>query len=149
MHAIQLYLKMKEMKENIQSYIEQHNLCNSGTPILVACSGGLDSMVLVDVLLKLNYKIGIAHCNFQLRGEDSNADEVFVHAFATKNNIPFYVVRFDTKQFKKDKTISTQMAARELRYQWFEKIRKENGYHCIATGHHLDDQLETAPRSSP
>ena len=131
------------MITRIQNYIIKHNLCNSGTPILVACSGGVDSMVLCDVLLKLNYKIAIAHCNFQLRGEESNGDEKFVEQYALQNKIPFHSIKFDTKEFKKDKTISTQMAARELRYEWFEEIRKENNYHFIATAHHLDDQMET------
>lgn len=131
------------MHQKLQTYITKHNLANSGTSILVACSGGVDSMVLIDVLLKLNYNISIAHCNFQLRGEESNADELFLHDFAVKHSLPFYSVKFDTKAFKKDKTISTQMAARELRYNWFEQIRKENHYHCIATAHHTDDQLET------
>ncbi len=131
------------MIQRVKSYIQQNNLFNSGSPILVACSGGVDSMVLIDALLKLNYKIVIAHCNFQLRGEESNEDEKFVTQFAQQNNIDFHSIKFDTKDFKKDKTISTQMAARELRYEWFEKIRKENQYHFIATAHHLDDQLET------
>ncbi len=131
------------MITKIQNYITKHNLCNNGTPIIVACSGGADSMALCDVLLKLNYKIGIAHCNFQLRGDESNEDEKFVEQYASQNKLPFHSIKFDTKSFKKDKTISTQMAARELRYEWFEKIRKENKYHFVATAHHLDDQLET------
>ncbi|MDB5226882.1 MAG: tRNA(Ile)-lysidine synthase [Bacteroidota bacterium] len=131
------------MINRIQSYTQQHSLFNSGTPVLVACSGGVDSMVLIDILLKLKIKIGIAHCNFQLRGKDSNADESFVQQYAAEKNIPFFTERFDTNTFKKEKDISTQMAARELRYEWFEKIRKENGYHVIATAHHLDDQAET------
>ncbi|HUM53380.1 MAG TPA: tRNA lysidine(34) synthetase TilS, partial [Chitinophagales bacterium] len=127
----------------VQKYILQNNRFNSGTPILVACSGGVDSMVLIDVLMKLNYKISIAHCNFQLRGKESNEDEQFIQQFATQNNTPFHVIKFDTKAYKQNNDVSTQMAARELRYEWFEKIRKENQYHFIATAHHLDDQLET------
>jgi len=133
----------KKMTSKVQTYIQQHNLANSGTSILVACSGGVDSMVLVDVLLKLNYNISLAHCNFQLRGKESDADELFLHDFAMQHNLPFYSVKFDTKAYKQKKDVSTQMAARALRYDWFEKIRKENHYHCIATAHHLDDQLET------
>ena len=131
------------MIQKIQSYIQQHNLANSGTPVILACSGGVDSMVLADVLLKLNHKIAIAHCNFQLRGNESDADEKFVEAFAKKNDLTFYSVKFETKLFKKSNDLSTQMAARQLRYDWLEKIRKEHGYHAIATAHHLDDQLET------
>lgn len=131
------------MITQVQHYIQQHNLANSGTPILVACSGGSDSMVLIDILLKLNFKIAIAHCNFQLRGNESIEDEKFIQHFAKLNNIPFYVIHFDTKNYKQNNAVSTQMAARTLRYEWFEKIRKENNYHSIATAHHLDDQLET------
>lgn len=131
------------MIQKIQTYIQQQNLANSGTPILVTCSGGVDSMVLCDVLQKLKYNIAIAHCNFQLRGNESDEDEQFVQHFAIQNNIPFYVIKFDTKLYKQQFDVSTQMAARTLRYEWFEKIRKENNYHSIATAHHLDDQLET------
>ena len=131
------------MITRIQTYIQEHNLFNSGTPILLTCSGGVDSMVLCDVLLKLNYKPAIAHCNFQLRENESDEDEKFVEHYAAQNKVPFHSVKFDTKAFKKGKTVSTQMAARELRYTWFEQIRKENKYHRIVTAHHLDDQLET------
>jgi tRNA(Ile)-lysidine synthase len=131
------------MIQKIQTYITHHHLANSGTPILVACSGGVDSMVLIDIFLKLHYKIAIAHCNFQLRGNESDEDEQFVQQFANENNIPFHVIKFDTKTYKQQNDVSTQMAARTLRYEWFEKIRKENSYHVIATAHHLDDQLET------
>lgn len=131
------------MINHIQTYIRQHNLFNSGTPILVASSGGVDSMVLVDVLLKLNYKIRIAHCNFQLRGKESDADEQFIKEYAEQNKLQFYTTKFDTKSYKQNNDLSIQMAARELRYNWFEQVRKENHYHCIATAHHLDDQLET------
>lgn len=131
------------MQQKTLSYIQQNNLANLGTPILVACSGGVDSMVLVNVLLNLEFKISIAHCNFQLRGEDSDGDEHFIKDFAKQYALPFYSVRFDTKEHKKENRQSTQMAARELRYQWLEQIRKENQLHAIVTAHHLDDQLET------
>ena len=89
------------MQQKIQTYINNHNLANSGTTLLVACSGGVDSMVLVDVLIKLNFKIAIAHCNFQLRGKESDEDEKFIQQFVLQNNIPFHVVKFDTKSGKK------------------------------------------------
>ena len=84
-------------------------------------------MVLATLLHGMDYKIAIAHCNFQLRGADSDADEEFVRAFAASRNLPFFTVRFDTLAFKKEKQLSTQMATRELRYQWLEEIRKNNG----------------------
>ncbi|MCC6516569.1 MAG: tRNA lysidine(34) synthetase TilS [Chitinophagales bacterium] len=131
------------MLQHIQENITHNNLANTGTSILVACSGGIDSMVLCDVLLRLNFKIAIAHCNFQLRGEESNADEKFVAQFAKQHQLEFHSIKFDTTSYKKNNAISTQMAARELRYNWFEQIRKEYKYHSIATAHHLDDQVET------
>lgn len=129
--------------DKINTFIQKHNLCNSGTPMLVACSGGIDSMVLLDVLLKLNYSFAVAHCNFKLRGTESDDEMKFVADFCTRNNIRFFAQEFDTLHYKKENKISTQIAARQLRYEWFEKIRKENHFHCIVTAHHADDQLET------
>ena len=114
------------MKTIILSYIHQYDLANSGTPVLLACSGGADSMVLADILLKLKFKIGIAHCNFQLRGKESEEDENFVEQFAKQHQLSFYSVKFDTQLFKKDNDLSTQMAARELRYAWLEKIDRKS-----------------------
>jgi tRNA(Ile)-lysidine synthase len=131
------------MINKIQHFIEENNLCNSGTPILIACSGGVDSMVLIEVLVNLKYKIAVAHCNFNLRGAESDGDAVFVEQYCLNNKIDFYYKKFDTKKYKQEQKISTQMVARNLRYEWFEQIRKENGFHFIATAHHLDDQLET------
>jgi tRNA(Ile)-lysidine synthase len=131
------------MINKIQHFIEENNLCNSGTPILIACSGGVDSMVLLEVLVNLKYKIAVAHCNFNLRGAESDGDAVFVEQYCLNNKIDFYYKKFDTKKYKQEQKISTQMVARTLRYEWFEQIRKENGFHFIATAHHLDDQLET------
>ncbi|MCH5720358.1 tRNA lysidine(34) synthetase TilS [Niabella hibiscisoli] len=85
----------------------------------------------------------MAHCNFQLRGEDSNRDEVFVHEWSKQLEVPFHVVRFATKQYAEDQKLSTQVAARKLRYEWFEEIRKEQGYDFIITAHHADDNIET------
>ena len=111
--------------------------------ILVACSGGADSMVLVHVLLSLNENIAIAHCNFNLRGEDSNADEELVRNFALKNKLSFHVESFDTTGFAKHNKISTQVAARELRYEFFKRLKKEFSYDYIAMAHHADDMAET------
>ncbi len=131
------------MINKFQAFIQKHQLFNQGTPVLVACSGGLDSMVLLDVLCALKYPVAIAHCNFQLRGIESEGDEEFIRVYASQKNIPFYATRFDTTQIKQELNLSTQMAARVLRYDWFEKVRKEIGAHVIVTAHHLDDQLET------
>ncbi len=111
--------------------------------ILVACSGGADSMVLVHVLLSLNENIAIAHCNFNLRGEDSNADEELVRNFAQQNKLVLHLESFDTIAYAKENKISTQLAARELRYDFFKRLKSEFSYDYIAMAHHADDMAET------
>lgn len=131
------------MISKIKKYIEQHSLIHPSAPVLLACSGGRDSMFALDFLIKSGYKTGVAHCNFNLRGEESDKEQEFVKAYCSKNGIPFYTTKFDTSGFAKQNKISTQMAARELRYNWLEEIRKTNGYHQLVTAHHLNDQAET------
>lgn len=132
------------MLENLQSYIKTHVLFQNKTPILVACSGGMDSMCLLSLLLEAKYEnISVAHCNFGLRAEESDGDEIFVKEFCSKHQLPFHSIRFDTLEFANTHQISTQMAARQLRYEWLEKVRKEIGAHQIVTAHHADDQAET------
>ncbi|MFD0860873.1 tRNA lysidine(34) synthetase TilS [Sungkyunkwania multivorans] len=111
--------------------------------LLVAVSGGLDSMVLAHLCIKAKLKIAIAHCNFKLRDADSDMDEEFVRAFAKKSGVQFFSANFDTASYAKKNKISVQMAARELRYQWFEEIAKESGFDHILTAHHADDVIET------
>lgn len=100
-------------------------------------------MVMAQLLLKMGYTIGIAHCNFQLRGDDSDGDEQLVKHWATERAVPFYSTVFDTKKYAADQQVSTQMAARDLRYAFFEDIRIAKAYDYILTAHHLDDRLET------
>lgn len=107
--------------------------------LLIAVSGGVDSMVLVDLFKKLKYNITIAHCNFKLRNEESDLDEVFVRTYALENSIPFYFKEFVTKLPKQ----SLQMAARTLRYNWFYDVLKKEKLDYLLTAHHLDDSLET------
>lgn len=111
--------------------------------ILVACSGGLDSMALTHLLMGSKIEIGLAHCNFSLRGEESDNDESFVVEQSEQLEIPVYTQTFETEIFASDQGLSTQMAARELRYSWFEEIRADFKYDYIVTAHHLDDSLET------
>lgn len=110
---------------------------------LLAVSGGLDSMVLWDLFAQSNLAYGLAHCNFQLRGSASDADEAFVRDQAAKQSIPFFSIRFDTLAYAKKEQLSTQEAARNLRYEWLEKQRQENNFSYIVTAHHLDDSIET------
>jgi tRNA(Ile)-lysidine synthase len=111
--------------------------------VLLAVSGGIDSMVMTHLFIKADYNIGIAHCNFSLRGAESDKDEEMVRDFAAANNIPFYSKRFDTKAYSEIKRLSVQMAARELRYTWFEEVRMENNFDLIAVAHNVNDNIET------
>ena len=131
------------MINEFKKFISENNLLNSGDKILLAVSGGIDSMVMAHLFHQQKYNIGIAHCNFSLRGGESDKDEELVHQFAFENNIPFYTIRFETKKFAKDNKLSIQMAARELRYKWFEEIRNEAGFDSIAVAHNLNDNIET------
>ncbi|MBX2828994.1 MAG: tRNA lysidine(34) synthetase TilS [Flavobacteriaceae bacterium] len=114
-----------------------------GKKIIVAFSGGLDSRVLLELLHALKFDIAVAHCNFGLRGEESNEDEQFVKKLAMEMGIPFFLKQFDTSHYAKNNKLSIQMAARELRYQWFASLLKEKGYDFLATAHHADDDMET------
>lgn len=124
-------------------YVKEYNLFENNQTILLAVSGGIDSMILCDLFLKSNFKFAIAHCNFHLRAEESNRDERFVREYAQKNNIKIHVKDFDTYSYMKEKGKSMQVSAREMRYSWFNELLKEEGYSYIATGHHIDDSIET------
>jgi tRNA(Ile)-lysidine synthase len=132
------------MLADFLQFIRKQGLCTVKDRILVAVSGGIDSMVLLDLFVEAGYEIGIAHCNFGLRGKESDDDESFVKKKAQHLGVPFFVERFRTDKFSKDHGISVQMAARELRYEWFGKILQENQYDFIATAHHLNDHIETS-----
>jgi tRNA(Ile)-lysidine synthase len=111
--------------------------------VILAVSGGIDSMVMAELFLKLEIEILIAHCNFKLRGKESDEEEKFVRDYCTKKAIPLQVKVFDTLEHGSEKGISIQMAARELRYDWFDERRNQTGFNYIATAHNLDDQIET------
>ncbi len=110
---------------------------------LLAISGGIDSVVMCYIFAQAKLSFGIAHCNFKLRGSDSDADEQFVIALASSLKVPFFITSFDTKAIVEKEKKSIQVAARDLRYQWLETIRKDKGYKWIATAHHLNDSIET------
>lgn len=131
------------MLSDLKLYIEKHDLCKPDDKLLVAVSGGIDSVVLLDLLCRASYTCAIAHCNFNLRGEESDRDEEFVKELGKKYDIIAHTVSFDTKGYARKKGISTQMAARRLRYEWFDEIAENHGYNCIAIAHNADDNIET------
>ena len=131
------------MIDQFQLYINRYNLIAEGDKLILALSGGIDSRVLADLLLKTKVEFVVAHCNFHLRGEESDGDEQFVRKFAEKNSIPCYVKHFETEKYAVEQGISIEMAARDLRYAWFEQLRQQLSYDKIAVAHHADDQAET------
>jgi len=131
------------MKDTLQNHIENEISFLKQKKLLLAVSGGLDSMVLLHLFQELRYDISIAHCNFQLRGIESFGDQKFIQDYAEANAIPVFVTQFDTEAFAKDYKLSTQVAARELRYNWFYELLETEHFDYILTAHHADDNLET------
>ena len=154
------------MLKEFKSFVEKHNLIEKDDRVLLAISGGVDSMVLAKLLIlshrdtetpshqenselkaqssKLKVQnLAFAHCNFHLRGDDSNRDEQFVTDFAKENNIPLYIKHFDTEAYAKENSLSIEMAARELRYAWFKELKETHDFDKVALAHHGDDQIET------
>jgi len=131
------------MKENLANYIKKNKLFDKQDKLLLAISAGPDSIALSYLLKELNYNISLAHCNFGLRNEQSDADELFVKSLAKRWDVICFTKKFKTTEFAKQKKLSTQMAARYLRYNWFEQIREEGNFDFILTAHHKDDDLET------
>ncbi|WP_297868962.1 tRNA lysidine(34) synthetase TilS [uncultured Flavobacterium sp.] len=111
--------------------------------LLLAVSGGIDSMVLLDLFYKLRFDICVAHCNFQLRGKESDGDELLVRETCQDRYIPYFIETFHTTEFANEKKLSIQLAARKLRYQWFQELLLENQLDYLVTAHHLDDNVET------
>ena len=136
------------MLRRVQKYIRDHALLSYGDRVLVCVSGGADSMALWDVLQRGGYECVIAHCNFHLRNEESDRDEAFVRDEAKrrrgeKQEMDIYIKDFDTRGYAMQKGISIEMAARELRYQWFAQLAQEHECKAIAVAHHQNDQAET------
>lgn len=132
-----------DLVNRFREYIELQRLFDPREKILLAVSGGMDSVVLCHLFSRCGYSFGIAHCNFRLRQAESDRDEEFVKSLAGKYGAPFFVKQFDTAVYAKEHKVSVQVAARELRYGWFEEIRKDYGYAFVATAHHLNDNIET------
>ncbi|MFV7235382.1 tRNA lysidine(34) synthetase TilS [Flavobacterium sp. ZB4R12] len=131
------------MIEKLKNHIALNFPLLETKKLLLATSGGLDSMVMAHLFHKLNYEIALAHCNFQLRGMESFGDQNFVQEYAATNSIPLFVTQFDTKAFAEDYKLSTQVAARKLRYNWFYELLDTEKFDYILTAHHADDNLET------
>ena len=175
------------MLKEFKSFVEKHNLIGRDDRVLLALSGGVDSMVLAKLLLlsqqttdngqqtssatqqlgnsatqqlnlvtepvevptansqqpTANSQLAFAHCNFHLRGDDSNRDEKFVTEFAKENDIPIFIKHFDTEKYAKENSLSIEMAARELRYAWFKELKETHNFNKVALAHHGDDQIET------
>lgn len=131
------------MIKRFEKYCQNQHLFAKTDKILLAVSGGRDSVAMVYLFQAAQLNFGIAHCNFKLRGKDSDKDEKFVFDLAKKLNVPFYKTSFDTKAYAKTNKLSTQMAARELRYRWFAEIKEKNNFQYIATAHHKNDVAET------
>ncbi|TRX11073.1 tRNA lysidine(34) synthetase TilS [Flavobacterium gawalongense] len=131
------------MIEKLKNHIALNFPLLETKKLLLAASGGLDSMVMAHLFHKLNYEIALAHCNFQLRGMESFGDQNFVQEYAATNSIPLFVTQFDTKAFAEDYKLSTQVAARKLRYNWFYELLETEKFDYILTAHHADDNLET------
>lgn len=130
---------VNKFKEGIVS----HGLCTDSDRVLLAVSGGMDSMVMLHLFLDAGYKVGVAHCNFQLRSQASDQDEALVETTCQKFHVPYYSQRLDTKNYAAEHRYSLQLAARKLRYDWFSRLRIAEGYDVVATAHHLGDNLET------
>ena len=137
------FCRQNMLKRKVRQFIERKSLLQKGDKVLVALSGGADSVALLRVLLQLGYACEAAHCNFHLRGAESNRDEAFVTALCQQLNVPLHVKRFQTKAYAKKNGISIEMAARDLRYDWFATSAKKLDCAAIAVAHHQDDSIET------
>lgn len=124
-------------------FIEQNRLFTPACKILAAVSGGMDSVLMAHLLKAAGYNFAIAHCNFTLRGADADADEQFTRELAKTLSVTYYATRFATKQYADENKLSVQMAARDLRYQWFQQLSSQHGFDTIALAHHQNDTIET------
>ena len=131
------------MLKEFEEFIHSGKLFEKQDKILIAVSGGRDSVAMADLFIRSGYHCAIAHCNFKLRGRESDEDEAFSKNLAENYHCEFYTKTFTTEEFAREKGISVQMAARELRYEWFEELLRETGFDYVATGHHRDDETET------
>ncbi len=131
------------MIDDFKKYIAINNLCLKDDKLLLGVSGGIDSIVMMHLFRMSGYNIALAHCNFQLRDEESDNDEAFVTHLAENYQLPIHTIRFNTPEIAEKEGISIQMAARDLRYEWFEELRQQHHYDYIAIAHNKNDLAET------
>ncbi len=127
----------------LQNHINENFSFLKEKKLLIAVSGGIDSVVLTHLLHGLNFNISLAHCNFKLRKKESDLDEIFVEKLAEKLSINTHTIQFKTEKYSKEHKLSTQLAARKLRYDWFYELTEKYNFDYILTAHHADDNLET------
>ena len=133
-----------DVQVDFEKFVRQEfNIAPNKERILLAVSGGVDSIVMLHLFASAGFQLAVAHCNFKLRGDASDQDELFVQQMAKKNNIPCFTQQFDTETFADEHNFSIQMAARELRYNWFEELMIKEKYDLVAVAHHQDDAVET------
>lgn len=131
------------MEQAFKDFIKQHQLFNKKSNLLLAISGGIDSVCLFHLLLNSGYQFSVAHCNYNLRGEESIKDEAFVKKLAKKHKIHFYTKSFNTQKWMDKLQMGVQETARKLRYDWFNQLIKKHGFDNLLTAHHLSDNTET------
>ena len=130
------------MLKKFQNHLDANFPQLKGKRLLLAVSGGIDSMVLATLCKKMQLNIAMAHCNFQLRGKESYEDENFIRKYALAFEIPIFIQKFTTEKFANENKLSIQLAARKLRYDWFNELLVKEKYDFLLTAHHLDDQVE-------
>jgi tRNA(Ile)-lysidine synthase len=136
-------METSNLSLRVQCFINDNSLFRKEDKLILACSGGLDSVVLATVLSELNYNFSIAHCNFKLRGIESDQDEVFVRELATKLNTEFYSISFNTEELARQFKKGIQETARISRYEWLYKLSEQTKSNYVLTAHHIDDSIET------
>lgn len=133
---------MYSLPHIIPHFLKSYHIEDSST-FLIACSGGIDSIVLAELFVQAGLKPSLAHCNFMLRGKDADGDQLFVENYAKEKALPFFTKNFDTKAYAEKNGISIQMAARDLRYAYFDELMQDQNLTYLCTAHHADDSLET------